>query len=49
VCIGRTFVADAGFAEYYDKIAPGLNVWLRDVIFANAGAHGVDPESATWE
>jgi DNA-binding transcriptional MerR regulator len=47
-CLGRMFAADARFAEYYDAIAPGLAVWFRDVIFANAGAHGVDPESATW-
>jgi hypothetical protein len=43
------FVGDPGFAEYYDGVAPGLTVWLRDVIFANAEAHGVDPESAIWE
>lgn len=42
-------VGDARFAEYYDAVAPGLTVWLRDVIFANAEAHGVDPRSATWE
>ncbi|GAA4622413.1 MerR family transcriptional regulator [Actinoallomurus vinaceus] len=48
-CIGRMFVDDPGYGEYFDTVAPGLAVWLRDVIFANAGAHGVDPESAIWE
>ncbi|MFD8543096.1 MerR family transcriptional regulator [Streptomyces sp. NPDC059649] len=48
-CIGRLYVREPGYAEYYDAIAPGLTVWLRDIIFANAGTHGVDPESATWE
>ncbi|MBX6386150.1 MAG: MerR family transcriptional regulator [Microbispora sp.] len=48
VCIGRMLVADPGFAAYYDALAPGLAVWLRDAIRANAEAHGVDPETATW-
>ncbi|MEU6413794.1 MerR family transcriptional regulator [Microbispora sp. NPDC046933] len=48
-CIGRMFAADSGFAGHYDKVAPGLAVWLRDTICANAEAHGVDPETATWE
>ncbi|WP_234320385.1 TipAS antibiotic-recognition domain-containing protein [Streptomyces sp. SBT349] len=49
VCLGRMFVDEAGWAEYYDAVEPGLTVWLRDVIFANAEVHGVDPESARWE
>ncbi|MEU6046507.1 MerR family transcriptional regulator [Streptomyces griseus] len=49
VCIGRTYVTDPGYAAYYDAIAPGLNDWLCAVIAANARAHGVDPESASWE
>jgi DNA-binding transcriptional MerR regulator len=49
VCLGRKYVGDPGFAAYYDALAPGLAGWLRDVIFANAEAHGVDPEAATWE
>lgn len=47
-CLGRMFATDPGFAGYYDAMAPGLARWIRDVIFANAEAHGVDPESATW-
>ncbi|GAA4554459.1 MerR family transcriptional regulator [Amycolatopsis samaneae] len=48
-CIGRMFVDDPGYVSHYDGLAPGLTSWLRDVIFANARAHGVDPETATWE
>ncbi|WP_211226867.1 MerR family transcriptional regulator [Amycolatopsis benzoatilytica] len=48
-CIGRQFVAEAGYAEFYDGIEPGLTGWIRDVIFANAVEHGVDPENAVWE
>lgn len=49
VCMGRKYLAEAGFTEHYDSLAPGLTVWLRDAIFANARAHGVDPETAVWE
>ncbi|GAB3228509.1 MerR family transcriptional regulator [Glycomyces halotolerans] len=48
-CLARKYVAESGFTEYYDAVAPGLTVWLRDAIFANARRHGVDPEAATWE
>ncbi len=48
VCLGRTFVTDPGFRGSYDDIEPGLAVWLRDIIDANARDHGVDPETATW-
>jgi MerR family transcriptional regulator, thiopeptide resistance regulator len=49
VCLGRKYVADPDFTKHYDAFAPGLAVWLRDVICANAAVHGVDPDSATWE
>jgi MerR family transcriptional regulator, thiopeptide resistance regulator len=48
VCLGRRYVADPGFAAYYDDIEPGLTLWLRDVIDANARDRGIDPETATW-
>jgi DNA-binding transcriptional MerR regulator len=48
VCLGRTHAADPGFTAYYDAIEPGLTLWLRDIIDANARAQGVDPDSATW-
>lgn len=49
VLLGRMYVADARFAEYYEKYAAGLAAWLSQVIDANARVHGVDPETATWE
>ncbi|WP_098406131.1 MerR family transcriptional regulator [Paramicrobacterium agarici] len=49
VCIGRRCASDPDFRAHFDTIAPGLAVWLRDVIDANAREHGVDPDSATWE
>lgn len=48
-CIGRMFADDPGFAAYFDGLAPGMTGWLRDVIFANTAAHGIDPETATWQ
>ncbi|MBB6034503.1 MerR family transcriptional regulator [Phytomonospora endophytica] len=48
VCLGRMFADEPGYAAYYEGLAPGLVVWLREVIFANARANGVDPETATW-
>jgi DNA-binding transcriptional MerR regulator len=48
VCLGRKYVSDPGFTAFYDGIEPGLTAWLRDIIDANARAHGVTPETATW-
>ncbi|MFI6503331.1 MerR family transcriptional regulator [Nonomuraea typhae] len=48
-CLGRGFLADPGVTEFYDGAEPGLAAWLREAIFANARAHGVDPDTATWE
>ncbi len=45
--IGR-ILDDPRFAAHNDAMEPGLAGWLRDTIWANAEAHGVDPESATW-
>ncbi|MFG2754955.1 hypothetical protein [Streptomyces wuyuanensis] len=39
----------AGCARRHDAVAPGLDRRLRDVILANAEAHGLDPESAARE
>ena len=49
VIIARGYVADERYARYYDKRAPGLAAWLKDVIDACARSEGVDPETATWE
>ena len=49
VVIARSYVADERYARYYDKRAPGLAAWLKDVIVAGARAEGVEPVTATWE
>lgn len=36
VHLGEMYVADPRFTEYYDRHAPGLAVWFRDAIVANA-------------
>jgi DNA-binding transcriptional MerR regulator len=48
-CMGRMFAGDPGFAAHFNSMAAGLAPWVRAAIFANARAHGVDPETATWE
>ncbi|WP_225732781.1 MerR family transcriptional regulator [Pseudoclavibacter sp. CFCC 11306] len=47
--LGRMYVEDERFTANLDRWEPGMSVWLRDVIFANAEAHGVDPVQAEWE
>ncbi|MFI1782561.1 MerR family transcriptional regulator [Streptomyces rubiginosohelvolus] len=49
VCLGRMYEADAGFAAHYDGIRPGLAMWFRRIIDAGARAHGIDPDTATWD
>ena len=49
VLIGRGYVADERFARYYDKRAPGLAAWLKDVIDFGARSEGIDPDTAAWE
>jgi hypothetical protein len=34
--LGEMYVADERFAKTYNDVAPGLAVWLRDAINANA-------------
>ena len=40
---------DPRFTAYYDKIEDGLAAWLKEIVDANAAAHGVDPAAAVWE
>ncbi|WUK69774.1 MerR family transcriptional regulator [Kribbella sp. NBC_00359] len=47
-CLARLFSTDPGYTAYYESMATGLTTWLRDVVYANAAAHGVDPATATW-
>ncbi|MFD6464044.1 MerR family transcriptional regulator, partial [Streptomyces roseolus] len=48
VCLGRSYTTNPEFTAYYDNLEPGRTAWLRDIIEANARAHGIDPRSATW-
>ncbi|SKC76082.1 MerR family transcriptional regulator [Krasilnikoviella flava] len=49
VVIARMYASEADFAANHDAYRPGLTAWLREVVDANARAHGVDPATATWE
>ncbi|MDI9887098.1 MerR family transcriptional regulator [Streptomyces sp. HNM0645] len=49
VCLGRMFEADPEFAAHYDGIRAGLATWFRRIIDASALAHGIDPDTATWQ
>ncbi|MFF5253823.1 MerR family transcriptional regulator [Streptomyces leeuwenhoekii] len=49
VCLGRMYETDPGFAAHYDGVRPGLAGWFRRIVDAAARAHGIDPETATWE
>lgn len=49
VVVAGGYVSEPGLRAYYEQAAPGLSVWLKQAIDANARAHGVDPERAVWE
>jgi DNA-binding transcriptional MerR regulator len=49
VCLGRKYETNAEFSAYYNAVRPGLASWLRKAIDANAAAHGIDPDTATWQ
>lgn len=49
VVLARMYTEDPRFTAHYDEGAEGLAVWVRAAIEENARAHGVDPETATWE
>ncbi|MEU5612537.1 MerR family transcriptional regulator [Streptomyces sparsogenes] len=49
VCLGRRYEAEPGFAAHYDGIRAGLAAWFRRIIDASARAHGIDPDTATWQ
>lgn len=49
VCLGRMYEADPAFAAHYDGIRAGLATWFRRIIDASARAHGIDPDTATWQ
>ncbi|MEV1333385.1 MerR family transcriptional regulator [Micromonospora costi] len=49
VCLGRRYEADPGFAAHYNGIRAGLATWFRRSVDASARAHGIDPDTATWQ
>ena len=49
VLIARGYVANSRFTAYYDKRESGLAAWIKEIIDANAAAHGVDPANAVWQ
>ncbi|MBP2326801.1 DNA-binding transcriptional MerR regulator [Kibdelosporangium banguiense] len=49
VCLGRMFETDQGYATHYDSIRTGLAKWFRLIIDASARAHGINPDTATWQ
>lgn len=49
VLIAAGYAADARFRQYYEDRGEGMTDWLIAVIGANARAHGVDPDDASWE
>lgn len=48
VMLARGYVGDPRFTAHYEGVAVGLAAWLKEVIDANAAAHGCDPATATW-
>ncbi|OKJ40673.1 MerR family transcriptional regulator [Streptomyces sp. CB02366] len=49
VCLARMYEDDPGFAAHYDGVRPGLATWFRRLVDADARAHGLDPDTATWD
>jgi DNA-binding transcriptional MerR regulator len=49
VCLWRMYEDDPGFAAHYDGIRPGLAAWFRRIVDTDARAHGIDPDTATWQ
>ncbi|MYY08158.1 MerR family DNA-binding transcriptional regulator [Streptomyces sp. SID4919] len=49
VCLGRRYEADPAFAAHYDGVRAGLAAWFRRIVDADARAHGIDPDTATWQ
>lgn len=49
VLISCGYVSDPRFNEHYETRGTGLAAWLKEIIDANALAHGVDPQTAVWE
>ncbi|MGQ4533402.1 MerR family transcriptional regulator [Dermabacteraceae bacterium P13138] len=48
VLLGRMYEADPRFTQRYENLHEGLTTWLVTAIKANASAHGIDPQTTTW-
>ncbi|MFP7696014.1 MerR family transcriptional regulator [Trueperella sp. LYQ143] len=49
VLLGKMYVNDPRFTDYYEQRGAGLAQWVCEAIEANARAHGIDPNRAEWE
>ena len=49
VLLARMYRQDERFAATYEALEPGLTDWLVAAVEAGARAHGVDPDTATWD
>lgn len=52
VCLARMYTVDTRFTEAYESEdkggVPGATAWLLKAVEADARAHGIDPETASW-
>ncbi len=49
VIMARSYVNDPRLRKHYDDVAPGLAQWLKEIVDANAVAHGLNLENVSWE
>ncbi|TCW23887.1 MerR family transcriptional regulator [Dietzia cinnamea] len=49
VLLARMYRQDERFAQTYEALEPGLTDWIVAAVEADARAHGVDPDTATWD
>ncbi|MFN3339791.1 MAG: TipAS antibiotic-recognition domain-containing protein, partial [Dietzia sp.] len=49
VLLARMYRQDTRFSETYDSLEPGLTEWIEAAVEADARAHGIDPDAATWD
>ncbi len=49
VVIARGYIEGGRFFDHYEGQREGLGAWLKEIVDANARAHGVDPATAVWE
>lgn len=49
VLLGKMYINDSRFKDYYEQYGIGFASWIYAAIEANARAHGTDPNNAKWE